>query len=206
MKMSKQKKFIWMVLSVCLLALTVATSAQTDRRAISVIMEHSDRSFLDFHLLDRLYDRLLIDNGLNVVIPDDDSTLPPPPNQRFNLDRIIEWGQEVGSRYVIYLQVEDRKIVRRKRTSIPYILNRYIVEGQIDGAYCLVDLNRSKVVGHWKLRTRLPGPRQWQVAEDYPDDPDLDISAPKKIQFYKDLEEQAVSEIIGQVELQLRGR
>lgn len=190
----------------CLLALSAAGFAQTDRRAIAVILEHSDQSFIDFNLMNKLYDNLLIDNGLKVVIPEEDSTLPAPPNHRFDLDRILEWGQEVGARYVVYLKVEDRKIVRRKRKSIPYILNRYIVEGQIDGAYSLIDLNRSKVVGNWKLRTRLPGPQQWQVAEDYPNDPDLHLSAPKKIQFYKELEELAVTEIIEQIQHQLKGR
>lgn len=206
MKMNNRKHIKSMVLCACLILLSAAAMAQTDRRAISVILEHSDKSYIDFKLMEKLYNRLLIDNGLKVIIPADDSTLPAPPNHRFNLDRIIEWGQEVGSRYIIYLQIEDRKIVRRKRTSIPYILNRYIVEGQIDGRYSLIDLSRNKVVGTWDLRTRLAGPRQWQMAEDYPDDPDLHLSAPRKIQFYKALEELAVDEIIEQVQLHLKGR
>ncbi len=201
------KKAIFGFALICAAVLcATGVSAQSDQRAISVIMEDTGKELTDFSLMDRLYDHLLIKSGLRVVIPEDDSTLPPAPSHRFNLSRILEWGQEIGSRYVIYIQVHDRKIVRRKRTSIPFILSRYIVEGQIDGTFSLIDLNRSKVVGNWDLRTRLAGPRQWQVGEDYPDDPDLHLSAPRKIQFYKDLEDRAVSDIISQIQLHLKGR
>ena len=189
-----------------LICLSSFVSAQTSRRTISVVFEEPHKHFADFTLVDRLNNHLLINEGLDVIIPEDDSLLPAKPNHRFNLDRLIEWGQEVGSRYVIYLQIEDRKIVRRKRTSIPFVLNRYIVEGQIDGVYSLIDLGRSKVVETWKLKTRLSGPRQWQVAEDYPDDPDLHMSAPRKIVFLKELEEKAVTEIVSNIQYHLKGR
>ncbi|MCK5126298.1 MAG: hypothetical protein KAR42_08575 [candidate division Zixibacteria bacterium] len=200
------KKTLILLAVLILIGLMSTAQAQTNRRTVSVIFEKPDTKFNDFTLLDKLYDRLLLQVGLQVIVLEDDSTIPKMPDNRFNLERLIEWGHEVGSRYIIYLQIEERRIVRRKRTSIPFLLSRYIVEGQVDGVYSLIDLNRSKVVGTWELKTRLTGPRQWQVAEDYPDDPNLHLSAPKKYKFMKKLEEKAAVEIINEIKLHLKGR
>lgn len=200
------RRVIFMILVLGILACAASVPAQNSQRAITVVLEQPDRQFTEFGLISQLYSRLTMQAGLRVIVPGEDSAMPAAPDRRFDLDRLLEWGREVQSRYIIYLQIDDRDIVTRKRTSIPYILSRYIVEGQVNGSYCLIDLNRNKVVGTWELKTRLPGPRQWQVAEDYPDDPDLHVSAPKKIAFMKKLEDRAALEIIEQIRLHLKGR
>ena len=194
------------VLGLVLSLLGPVVSAQSTNRKIAIIIEEPSQKLSDFSLDDRLYKNLTMDMGLSIIVLHEDSTLPDVPNHRFDMERLIEWGHEVTCRYILYLQVEDRKIVTRKKTSIPFILSRYVVEGQIDGTYCLIDLNRNKVIDTWDLKTRKTGARQWQPLEDYPDDPDLFIPAPRKMALLKELEEKAVEEIVASIQPHLKGR
>ncbi|MEE9442120.1 MAG: hypothetical protein V3V99_05580 [candidate division Zixibacteria bacterium] len=188
------------------LCVNAVAVAQSDQRTISIVIEKQKSDIYDLALIDRLVEKLSMQMNLKVIVSAEDSTLPTPPNERFNLERLLEWGHECGSRYLIYLRLDNREIVTRKRTSIPYILNRYIVEGQVDGMFSFIDLNRGKIISTWKLKTRISGPRQWQLAEDYPDDPDLHMSAPQKIRFLRKLEDKAASEIVTEIKPHLRGR
>lgn len=188
-------RWIWgaALVFLCLAALT--GSAQNHSRTIAVILEHPRQHIPDFLLVERLIDRLARHNGLHVVVPDEDSTLPQTPELRYDLSRILEWGNEAGCRYIIYLQIDDRRIDLRKRVSIPFILSHYVVEGCLEGMYTLVDLRRGKAVLTRHLRTVISGPHKWQVIDDYPEDPDLHIPAPEKVQFLRRLEERAAQDI-----------
>jgi len=195
--------FICLALVLCLGA---PASAQNGRRSITVVYEETQGHIPDFTLNERLNNALTMDEGLQVLMPAEDSTLPPAPNNRFDMDRLLEWGREIGCRYIIYLQIDARKVETRKKRSIPFVLNRYVVEGRIYGTYSLIDLNRTKVVGTWTLKAKKGGPRQWQVGENYPDDPDLQLSAPRKLDFYRELEDLAVTEIVTEISRHSRGR
>ena len=191
---------------VIVLLLISAVSAQSQLRTISIVYQPPKQHVPDFCLVDRLVESLTMQGGLRVIVPEEDSSLPASPNRRFEADQLLDWGREIGSRYIIYLRIDDRSIATRKRTSIPWILSRYVVEGRLRGIYSLIDLNRNKVVGSWELTTRLTGPRQWQVAADYSDDPDLQISAPGKVVFLEKLEKKSVEEIIATITPHLKGR
>jgi hypothetical protein len=204
MKLMTPKILVTIILA--LICINALTFAQSDQRAISIILEKPKNDIYDLEIIDRLVEKLSMQSDLKVITSAEDSTLPVPPTERFNLEKLLEWGNECGSRYLVYLRLDNREIVTRKRTSIPYILNRYIVEGQVDGMFTFIDLNRGKIISTWTLKTRVSGPRQWQVAEDYPDDPDLHISAPQKIRFLRKLEDKAASEIVNEIRPHLRGR
>ncbi len=195
------------LLAMLVILVPVATAtAQSQMRTIAVVYQAPKQDITDFSLVENLNEALTMQVGLGVVVPDTGSSRPEAPNRRFDLERLLEWGREVGCRYIIYLRVDGRRIATRKQLSIPWVLSRYVVEGHISGMYSLIDLNRSKVIGTWKLTTRMAGPRQWQVAADYPGDPDLHMSAPRKLVFLRELEKKAVNEIVLDVQPHLRGR
>jgi len=189
-----------------LMIISTAALAQPELRSIAVIMEQPKQHIPDFTLVERLNEVLSMYAGTRVIVPAEDSTLPPVPDRRFDLERLIKWGQEAGVRYVVYLQVDHRKIVTAKKWSIPLILSRYVIEGQIDGAYSLIDIRYRKLISTWNLETRVEGPQQWQALEDYPDDPDLRLSAPRKITFLRKLEDLATADMIKTITPNLRGR
>lgn len=202
--MRRQVKYLLAVLIILLAAATA--TAQSQLRTIAVVYQAPKQDITDFSLVEKLNETLTMQVGLRVIVPDKDSSRPEAPNRRFDLERLLEWGREVGCRYIIYIRVDGRRIATRKQLSIPWVLSRYVVEGHLSGVYSLIDLNRSKVIGTWDLATRMAGPRQWQVVADYPGDPDLHMSAPRKLVFLQELERKAVDEIVLDVRPHLKGR
>lgn len=184
----------------------VPASPQNDRRTVAVVYEEPRQHIGDFSLVERLCDWLALYGGMSIIVPDEDSTLPEAPRARFHLDRLVEWGRETGSRYVIYLQVHGRRLTTKKQFSIPFLLSRYVVEGCLEGVYCLIDVTRNKLVRTWDLRAKVSGPRQWQPADDYREDPDLHIPAPQKIVFLQRLEARAVEQMAANIRPHLKGR
>lgn len=179
---------------------------QPARRAVGLVFEDRATTWPDFSLPELLNRRLATFNGLTVVSPDIDTQMVAAPDRRFQLDSVIAWGTRTGCRYVLYLQIDDRGIGPRKQTSIPFLLSRYVVEGRLSGTYLLVDVDKTRLVGRWDLRTRVTGPRRWQLADDYPDDPDLFVTAPRRLELLRTLEEKAADEIMATVQPHMRGR
>jgi hypothetical protein len=182
-----------------------AISGQTVRRGIGVVYERPSAPLPDFSLVTLLDQRLAVANGLAVFVPEDD-TLAPAPNRRFDLDSLTAWGVKTGCRYVLYLRVDRRDIATRKQPSIPFILTRYVVEGRLTGMYMLIDVDKGRLVGKWPLQAKVTGPRRWQAADDYPDDPDLFLTAPRRLELLRTLEETAADNITATVLPHLRGR
>lgn len=204
MRMKKINRSIILILLVALFS--GAAAAQVPSRNIAVVVDEVAQEIPDFNLADKLHQSLATDVGLAIMIPERDSTFPAPADFRYDVQRLFEWGEESGCRYILLLHIEDRRIATRKRTSIPFVLNRYVVEGRIKGVYRLLDLNRGKVVGSWKLETRLNGPQQNQIGENYPGDPDLQLSAMGKMTLLDRLDRKAADEIMLNIKPFVRGR
>jgi len=199
---SRRLHIVFLFIAMCL---TAAAPAQQTRRIVGIISETPSASIPDFTLLDRLYDGLATYADLDVIIPEEDSGRAETPNDRFNLPKLADWGQLHGCRYLLYLQVESRRIATHKQLSIPFVLSRYVVRGRLTGTYILIDTQRRKAINTWNLCTTIGGPRQWQVFDDYRDDPDLQLSASEKIAFLQRLETTAAAEIIGNIVPLVRG-
>lgn len=183
-----------------------AVCGQPARRAVGLVCEKRAVAWPDFSLVTLLDRRFASSNSLTVVSPDVDTSIAGAPDHRFDLDSLTAWGVKTGCRYVLYLQVDDRGIATRKQPSIPFLLSRYVVEGRLTGTYLLVDVDKARLIGQWPLRTRVTGPRRWQAADDYPDDPDLFVTAPRRLELLRTLEEKAADEITDVVQPHMRGR
>ncbi len=202
--MNKRLVYGMMALAICLL--TVAAAAQRHTCEVAVILEQPRQEIPDFDLVGRLVDRLSRANGYSVLVPGEDTTAPPSPVRRFDLQQLLAWGAETGCRYIIYLQIDDRSIRTKKQITIPLLVSHYVVEGCLEGMYTLVDMRRGKTVMNKHIRSYVTGPNQWQVFEDNRDDPDLHIPAPEKLTFFQRLEEKAAQEIFESVLPHLRGQ
>jgi hypothetical protein len=194
------------LLCLMLLLMAAAVSGQPARRAVGLVCEQPAVSLPDFSLMTLLDRRLASFNGLTVVSPEIDTLIARAPDRRFNLDSLTAWGAKTGCRYILYLQIDDRGIATRKQTSIPFLLSRYVVEGRLSGTYVLVDVDKARLIGRWSLHARVTGPRRWQAADDYPDDPDLFVTAPRRLELLRTVEERAADEIMARVQPHLRGR
>ena len=154
MKTTMQTKNCFILVACLVLILAAGVAAQRgSQRTVAVIAQPPRQHIPDFHLTDILCDALLMYGGLDVVYPGNDSNVPLVPDAKFNLKQLVAWGQEMGVRYIIYLQVNSRKIVREKSVSIPLILSRYVIEGRVDGTYILVDVQHGKQTATFNLDT-----------------------------------------------------
>lgn len=202
--MNRKVTYGMMAVVVCLLA--VGALAQNHTSEVAIVLERPRQEIPDFNLVDRLVDRLSRANGCRVLIPDEDTTLPASPDRRFDLQRLLAWGEETGCRYIIYLQIEDRRIETKKQISIPLLVSHYVVKGRLEGMCTLVDMQGGTIAMNEHIGTYITGPHQWQVFEDNRDDPDLHIPAPEKLWFFQRLEEKAAQEIFESVLPHLRGQ
>lgn len=194
------------MLALILLAIPGIGQAQGTRRTVAIVYQGPEKELSDFDLVNRLAELLSVEGNLRVVDYSRDSLLPDPPTDRFRLEELYLWGREVGTRYIIYLKVDQRLLERRKRRSIPLIVNRYIVEGKLTGDYILLDLSRNRMTAHWEMETTLSGPKKTQLFENNPDDPDLLLSVPRQMALFDKLEDKAVKEIYKNVSRHLKGR
>jgi hypothetical protein len=193
-------------LTLALTALMVIPGAvYAGTRSVAVVCEEPRRPIPELMLVERLEDRLALDNGLTVIRGRSDSA-PGVPDQQFDVERLAQWGQTIEARYIVYLRIDMREVVTRKQLSIPLVLSRYVVEGQVQGTYSLIDVGKSKLVKTWDLKAALTGKRQWQAFDDFREDPDLQLSATQKMTLIGRLEDKAATQIIETIKPHLRGK
>ncbi len=203
--MTNKAIVICAMLVIGVIGTTVVSGQQRFDKTIAVVHEDLRQPIIEYSFPESFNRRMTMWAEGDIILPERDSLLPPAPDG-FDVTRLYEWGTEIGCRYIMYIRVDDRSIVKRRKIAIPLLVTHYVVEGKMTGRYSLLDLRRNKVVDTWELNTRVPGPHQWQIMDDYPGDPDLMIPAPEKMRFYRAIEERAIEDILTTVEPHLRGR
>lgn len=196
-----RKNLLFLIILLSLIAVVVARGhGHESPGSLVVVMEKPRQPLSDFGLEERLNRLMSLHCGHDVIYPREDKSLPQAPKDRFDAGMLMQLGQENGSRYIVYTRTDNRRLKSRKKFTIPFILNHYVVEGRLTGDFALIDLNRGKVVNVWQLDAVVPGQRKWQINDDYPDDPDLQVSAPQKARFLEKLKDKAVIDIITALE------
>jgi len=198
-------KYIYLIVA-CFLLIVATAGAQNMPRTVTVILEQPRQHIPDLSLIEQINQLLAVRSDIRVLIPGRDSSVSFPPNDCLDVGRLSAWGKQAGCQYIVYLRIDSRDIATKKQLSIPFFLSRYKVEGRLEGSYSLIDVNRGKLFGPWELHARMNGPRQWQVGENYPDDPELLMAAPARIRFIHKLEEKAAGKIAVEVKSHMRGR
>lgn len=194
------------LIAVCFLLVVSMAEAQNTSRTVTVVLEKPRQHIPDLSLMEQVNQLLAKRSDVKVIVPTEDSSISSPPNDRLDVSRLSAWGKQIGCQYIVYLRVDGRNVATRKQLSIPFFLSRYKVEGCLEGGYSLIDVNRGKLLGSWEMHARMNGPRQWQVGENYPDDPELLMTAPARIRFLRELEAKAADKIAIEVKSHMRGR
>lgn len=136
-------------------------------------------------------------SNLNVQIINESENIQPQfPKNYFNTELLLEWGKEVGGRYVMVIDVQSERLEKRKSFHIPLIFHKYQTYGVIEGEVRILDLERNKLLAVKPFKVEQKGSRIFQATmDDDINDPDLHISAPEKIKFFSKLEDKLVSEL-----------
>lgn len=162
----------------------------------------------DSKLADKLRVRLCQDDAFDVIeVGGRAEQFPPFPSDPCNTERLVDWGQEAGGRYLVMVTVDDERIERRKTFSIPLIVQKYQTVGIVEGNYRLIDVYRGKLLEARSFRIKLDGPRIFQGSmDDDINDPDIHLNAVEKIRFIGRLEDHVAEKLAERFEKEVRNR
>lgn len=171
------------------LVLATAAAASTDREII-VSVDAVPLAWGDSRVAAKLQRYLSRDGNLSVSLAgEDDSGRPAFPADRYNIDSLMNWGREVGGRYLMLVDVTAERLERRKSFHVPLVFHKYQTVGIIEGEFRLLDLTRGRVLTAEPFQMERKGPRIFQgTMDDDINDPDLHLTASRKVVFFDELE------------------
>jgi hypothetical protein len=128
------------------------------------------------------------------------SGLPTFPADYTDNQAIFDWGTEVGARYVLIVDVDGEYIETRKTFKLPLIFHRYETFGVVEGEIRLIDLERRRLLIADRFKVQKKSGEAFQATpDDNKNDPDLHIDAPRKVRFFRELEDNAAAYIARRV-------
>jgi hypothetical protein len=141
-----------------------------------------------------------------IVVEGDRPDLPTFPTSHYDLDSLVNWGVEIGGRYLLLVDVHSRRLERRKGWHIPLILHRYRSVGVIEGELRLVDLawKRTLVAEPFKLEEEAKMIMQASM-DDNINDPEILLPATAKIQLFREMEQKLSEHILRRLDVATGG-
>ena len=132
---------------------------------------------------------------------------PAFPEDRFNLDSLVNWGLETGQDYLMLVVVGSERLERRKTFNVPLIFHRYETIGVIEGELRLVDLRKGKLLLAEPFEVKQKGKRIFQAGmDDDVNDPSIHLTAAQKIRFFERLEEKLAKRLTDKIMRYTRSR
>ncbi|MFZ5980303.1 MAG: hypothetical protein ACOYVF_06685, partial [Candidatus Zixiibacteriota bacterium] len=125
---------------------------------------------------------------------------PAFPENRYDLDSLMNWGLEIGERYLMVVDIRRESLETQKSFNIPLIFHKYETVGVIEGDIRFIDLQRGKLMLAEPFKVELKGPRIFQGSmDDNANDADIHLTAPEKLVFIDRLESHLAKELVNRV-------
>lgn len=132
---------------------------------------------------------------------------PPFPENRQDTDSLLNWGTEMGGRFLLVVTIDDEYLTRKKTFSLPLIFHRYKNVGIITGEFRLVDLQKGRLLGAEPFEIELTAHSKIQAAiVDNRNDPSLHLNATEKSHFFHSLEDDLSKWLVKRVTALTQGR
>ncbi|MDD5425253.1 MAG: hypothetical protein PHN52_02025 [candidate division Zixibacteria bacterium] len=200
------KNKLWFKL--LLLIFFLAGNLTANSRLVLLDISTAPLPWNDSRLYQKFEKMLTRDENIRVQRTDN---LPPSqlpfPHDRNNLDSLINWGLEMGGRYLLVVTVHSERLERHKSFNLPLIFHKYETVGIIEGDWRLLDLQRQKTLVAESFNVKLNGPRIFQGSmDDNCHDADIHLTAVEKVNFFNRLEEKLTTELVGRVRKHTGGR
>ncbi|MBD3257619.1 hypothetical protein GF377_04240 [candidate division GN15 bacterium] len=200
---------VWpLVLGLLLCQLLVESSTAAPRDLI-IEIQTAPSAYHDTELPDKLRSAFSRneDYRTQVYATDSSGIDPPFPSARTNPDSLLNWGMEVGGRYLLSITVDDVWLERRKTFNIPLLFHRYQTIGVIEGELRLLDLSKGRLLAAEPIRVEMAAKDQFQAEfDDNRHSSGLKISAPAKSRFFSELEDRLVRQLVERVHRAIQGR
>ncbi len=158
-------------------------------------------------LAEKLETRLTRDAGLRVSIPTEKQIYETPfPDDRRDLDSLVNWGLEIGGQYLLTVEVSSEKIERRKTFHLPLIFHRWETIGVIEGELRLVNLQSGALLAAEPFKVEEKGARIFQAStDDNRGDPDIKLTPMAKVALIEQMEETLSDRIVARLHRALGG-
>jgi hypothetical protein len=179
----------------------VALTVWAQPRDLILRVEEGPSAWGNSRLEGSLEQTLSRDQSFRVnIVSDNDPRYPAFPGASHDLDSLTNWGMEVGGRYLWTVTVTSQRLERRKSFHVPLIFHKWESFGVIEGEMRLVDLQRNRLLLAESFREEIPAKRIIQATmDDDQNDPDLHLTAPEKIRFFKRLYAEAATQLTSRV-------
>ena len=199
---------VLVVVTAAVSALLVGHAASAAPLPVILQVQSAPLAWGDCRLTDRLTIALSRNPDLNVIVPETASSQHPPfPDDRNNIDSLLNWGTEVGGRYLLIVVVDREGLERRKTFSVPVLFHRWETVAFITGEFRLVDLLKRRLVLAEPFEEKLSAARQFQSsAEDNAADPALHVTAADKSNLFQSLETRLAEYLVNKISRYMRGR
>lgn len=127
--------------------------------------------------------------------------LPPFPANWYDTDSLVNWGREVGGRYLLLVDVHSERLERRKGWHVPLVFHKYSTVGVIEGELRLIDLSWGRILAAEPFEISKEAKRIMQMSmDDNINDPEIHVSAPDKVTFFRELEQELCRRITERLE------
>lgn len=194
------------LIAATILAMVTAVEALPNRTVL-LSVEAAPLAWADSHLKDKLIRRLSSSPEVRVVDAQEGMDRPPSPQTSYDVDSLVNWGREIGGKYLLTVEVHSSRLEIKKTFNLPLIFHRYKTFGIIVGEFRLIDLSRGKQLAAEPFSLKQDGPSIIQAAGDgLENDPDIYLTPAEKILFFDRLEEQLAAMLVARYTKLTRGR
>lgn len=129
------------------------------------------------------------------------------PGSRYDIDSLLNWGAELGGRYLLSVDVSSERLDKKRTMYIPLILHRYETVGIIDAEIRLLDIKRGRMILAVPMVVELTAKRIVQADPDKDqDDANIHIRASDKEEFFLKLERKFADKLYERVYRILRNK
>ena len=201
-----------MPMGLALAIIALGLTAQSAQRKLLLNVQPVPVAWADGKLAEKLETSLSRNPDLQVVTCENEDegfvkTLPPFPENRTDVEGLLDWGTEVGGRYLLVVTIYKEGMEKRKSFNLPLIFHKYENVGVITGEFRLLDLQKRRLLAAEPFKTEITGARQYQAEmDDNSSDPTLHVTASAKSRLFDDLEEKLTEQLVAKVARLTRGR
>ncbi|MEA3296431.1 MAG: hypothetical protein U9R56_01030 [candidate division Zixibacteria bacterium] len=146
--------------------------------------------------------------GLRIIEVADDNCNPPDfPVDAYNLDSLVAWGTETGTRYLMFVDVHSERLERKKKWHLPLVFHMYETVAAIEGELRYVDLSRGRLIlaESFKVEEKAASCFQPALYDDI-NDPRLIPTVTAKVRLFDRLEDKLCRNLVDLVSANTRAR
>lgn len=194
-------------ISFVLLFSLLAISSFGANRNVVLHVQAAEVSWADSDLEELIITRFTRDREFRLTMRADNSAQPEFPSAKYDIDSLLNWGNEIGGRYLLVVNVNSERLENKRTFHIPLILHRFEAIGVIDAEIRLLDLERGRMLMAEQISVELSAKRIIQADTDKNiNDADIHIAASKKGKFLAKLEKKFADHLYAKVKRSFRNR